>query len=254
MNPNLFIADPEIAELLADDPELLALAAAVAATQPLQRAQPAETKHLLSRRRLIIAAAIAAVLLLIPLVAVATGNEWWFQNKTDWGQLQPQPINNGEPTIIASGRSNGSTWTALAYVWDGELPGFRAPKTRPRHEGLCMALIVGSLSNHPSSLTCGQLRGLAAILPPRLPADGWLASMQTSTPLLTIGAAAPGVATVELVLGEHNGGTHSKLPVAPRSFPGIDGIRFFVLPTPFGGINEIIALNAAHKTIAELAP
>jgi hypothetical protein len=254
MTPTSFITDPEIAEFLADDAELLALADAVAATQPLPGTETTDAKHLVSRRRLIIAAAVFAVLLLIPLVAVATGNEWWFQNKADWGQLQPQPINNGQPTIIASGRSNGSVWTAFAYVWNGELPGFRARKGRAHHESLCMGLIVGSLGNQPSNLACGPLRGVTGILPPRLPADGWLASRQTSAPLLTIGAAAPGVTAVELLLGENNGGTHKTIRVALKSFPGIAGMRFFVLPTPYGGIAEIIALNATGKTIAELAP
>ena len=130
MTPSSFITDPEIAELFADDAELLAIADAVAATQHLPRAQTREARQFVSRRRVVIAVAIVAVLLVVPLVAVATGNEWWFQNKADWAQLDPQPINRGQPTIIASGRADGTTWTALAYVWDTQLPGFH---TRPNH-------------------------------------------------------------------------------------------------------------------------
>ena len=78
--------------------------------------------------------------------------------------------------------------------------------------------------------------------------------MQPSAPLLTIGAAAPGVSAIELKLGDYNGDSHKTIRVALQSFPGIAGIRFFVLPTPYGGIDEIIALNAAGKAIAELTP
>ena len=141
--------------------------------------------------------AVATAGLLVPLIAFATGNGWWFQQKTAY-PIPVKPV-NGVPSIIGSGRIDGRRWTAVAYL--SKPPG-NFPVAHKLHalgqELVCVTVSLGNLSNQPRGTGCGLLRGMP--VPPHAGRGSWITFLNNGDPAIITGAVARNVARAEFVL------------------------------------------------------
>ncbi len=203
-----------------------------------------------SRRRYALCALIAAVILAIPVIAFATGNGWWFQRQPYGGETGVVVPSNGAPAIVTTGQWEGKRWTMLAFV--APTPTTGPQLYAPGSRFICTTVIIGSLRNDPDGIGCSFLHGMAGI-PKRDRAGDWLMYSSGSGPPIITGAAARGVARVQVVLNADSAGDVHTITLRLTTVPTIGGgIRFFAFRDPGVGVSRFVALDRNGKVLSQV--
>jgi hypothetical protein len=227
-----FVTDPEIIELFADEPELLAIADAITASRQFPATRQAGP-GLLSRRRLVIALATIAATVAIPLVALGTTSGRWF-----W----PGPAPVGKVVVVKSGVWDSIPWSLTADV---------SKNTNNDSRSVCLELTAG---RRLQARSCSPIHGVPQNHVPT--AAGWITYVFSSgtvgTPAFPgwiAGAAANAVANLEMVCYD---GKTKEVPLltAPSALGA--NVRFFVLRYPEACGETLIARDRAGKVLQRL--
>ncbi len=165
----------------------------------------------------------------------------------------PRPV-SGTPAIVATGEEHGENWTVVAYIT--KLPAFRIRGRVRGGDALCLSEIDGSRSNAPSESVCGGLRGMKGL---RSGAHGgwgtWFDRGYGPAPTTIFGAAAAGVARVEVTLNPDSNGRTRTITPRLTSAPGIGGgIHFFVVHYPRQIGFKSVTLLDSHGRILKRQP